>query len=393
MDDAAAFTIMHGRGVRLPKRPTIEYRPGWEVEYDEWAMRLGKAILWAAGKEPKLHLRFQPKSPQWERSELPAAAATLQWQGAHASAVADITLRRDDGQVIVREELTLNEQSGNHDISVPLVRSGKYYLDVVARDAAASPVSPVAAGRHLPATRSPACPRPDWAEIGENLSGSSSCQRRSGAEDRVVVSLIDRRDREIARRTVNSDGAKSAFHFNVEPWFPMLLEVRATLMDGKQEVASAWQFARVVQRHRGQFNFVMWDTPRGNLAPWAEQALAETGVTVHLRGGNPEPWVAAYDIAWIPYTTHIGAPCQPVCWADEDKIQAHVDGIVEKHIAARQHGVFAYSLGDEIVVRGSCLSPHCLEAYREYLQEQYGDIAALNASWGSEYVELRRRCN
>lgn len=384
--DAAAFAIMRGRGVRLPQRPTIDYRPGWEVEYDEWAMRLGKAVLWAAGKEPKLHLRFQPESPQWERSKLPAAAATLQWQGADDGVVVDVTLRRDDGQVIVSETLPLNERSGKHDISVPLVRCGKYYLDAVARDGgkvtgfASTPLDVISRQHEVQL----ALDR-DWAEIGENLSGGVHVTGGLGAEHRVVVSLIDRRDREIARRTVNSDGAKSAFHFNVEPWFPMLLEVRATLMDGKQEIASAWQFARVVRRHRGRFNFVMWDTPRGNLAPWAEQALADSGVTVHLRGGNPEPWVAAHDIAWIPYTTHIGAPCQPVCWADEDKIQSHVDGIVEKHVAARRHGVFAYSLGDEVVVRGSCLEPCCLQAYREYLQQQYGEIAALNASWGSGF--------
>ncbi len=85
--------------------------------------------------------------------------------------------------------------------------------------------------------------------------------------------------------------------------------------------------------------------------------MANTGVTVHLAHGTPQPHLAAYEMAWIPYTTHIGAACQPACWADEAAIQAHVDGIVEKHIPARRHGVFAYSLGDEIAVRGSCLSP------------------------------------
>jgi beta-galactosidase len=39
-------------------------------------------------------------------------------------------------------------------------------------------------------------------------------------------------------------------------------------------------------------------------------------------------------------------------------------------------------------VRGSCLSPSCLEAYRAYLREQYGDLAALNASWGSAYASF-----
>jgi beta-galactosidase len=204
-----------------------------------------------------------------------------------------------------------------------------------------------------------------------------------------VVSLLDRRDRELARQITKPGATEGAFGFDVQPWFPMLLEVRATLMEGMQEVASGWQFARVVKRHRGQFNFVMWDTPGGNLAPVAEESLARSGVTVHLSGSSaPPPLFAAYDMAWIPYTTHLGAACKPACWSDETNIQAYVDGIVEKHVPTRRHGVFVYSLGDEIVVRGSCLSPHCLQAYRKYLQEQYKDIAALNASWGSNYASF-----
>ncbi|MDZ7620410.1 MAG: alpha-amylase family protein, partial [Patescibacteria group bacterium] len=92
-----------------------------------------------------------------------------------------------------------------------------------------------------------------------------------------------------------------------------------------------------------------------------------------------------------PYTTHIAATkdeqgvMTPACWNDDAAIQAYVEKTVNNSIASRQHGVFAYSLGDEIAVRGSCLSPHCLEAYRRYLREQYGEIAALNASWGTQY--------
>ena len=389
VDGATAFTIIQGRGVRLPKRPTIDYRPGWEVEYDEWAMRLGKAILWAAGKEPKLSLTLQSKGKELARATLPAAAGTLQWKGATGPIVADVTLRRDDGEIIVTASQALDEPEGNLDLSIPLVRSGKYHLDVVARDAGrvagftSTPLAVVCQERDVQLALDQ-----DWAEVGQELSGKVQLAGEGRADQRVAIRLIDRRGREIARRIADAATAEQAFRFTVQPWFPMLLEVRATLTDGTDEVASAWQFARVVKRRRGRFNFVMWDTPGGNLAPWAERALAGTGVTVHLRGGSPEPWVAAYDVAWIPYTTHVGAPCKPACWADEDKIQAYVDDVVEKHVPARRHGVFAYSLGDEIVVRGSCLSPHCLTAYRKYLEEQYGDVAALNASWGSNYASF-----
>lgn len=386
---AAAFSILRGRGVRLPKRAAIPYRRGWEADYDRWAMRVGKAILWAAGKEPKLGLTLQPAARDLSRAVLPAAAATMQWQNATLGTVVDVRLRRDDGEVIQTDTQLLDSQQGERELSIPRVRAGQYHLDVVAR-----------AGDLVAAFGSVGCTvvsdravrrvtlDEDWAEVGGQLTGRVQLAGEGQADDGLTISLLDRQGRQIARHTASANAAEQPFRFDVQPWFPMLLEVRATLTDAAGEVASAEQSAHVVKRHRGRFNFVMWDTPRGALAPWAEQALADSGVTVHLAGGTPQPWLAAYAMAWIPYTTHISGPCQPVCWADESQVQSHVEGIVAKCAAARQHGVFAYSLGDEIAVRGSCLSPHCLAAYRRYLQHQYGDIAALNASWASRYASF-----
>ncbi len=396
---ATAFTVMQGRGVRLPSAPNIDYRPGWEVEYDQWNMRLGKAILWAARKEPKLSLTVRPKAEELQRTTLPAAAAKLDWQGAKPGVTADVRLRRDDGRVVLTLKRVLDKPQGTVDLNIPLLRSGRYHLDIVAREGdrvasfASTPLTVVCQRKVTKLTLDP-----DWAEIGRKLSGKVQLEGQGVAGERLIVSLIDPRDREVARQVVKADGAdgantaEGAFSFTVEPWFPMLLEVRATLMDGDDEVASAWQFARVVKRRRGRFNFVMWDTPRGNLAPWAERALAASGVTVHLNSGTPSPGIAAHEMAWIPYTTHVRADLndkgtmKPNCWNDEAAMQSHVDGVVEKQIASRRHGVFVYSLGDEIAVRGSCLSPHCLKAYRNYLREQYKNIAALNASWGSKYA-------
>jgi len=395
---AAAFTVKDGRGVRLPNAPTIGYRPGWEVAYDEWEMRLGKAILWAAGKGPKLGLTLKPQSKELERTTLPGTAATLRWQRARANTVAHVTVRRDDGAVVTTRMHPLSQSDGTVALAIPAVRAGNYVVDVIAR-----------VGKHVVGFGSVpfavTSPRKvaevklaqDWAELGERVSGKVVLSGKPGADERLTVSLLDRRGRVMARHVVKPTATEASFAFEVQPWFPMLLEVRATLMAGSHEIASAWRFAHVVKRHRGRFNFIMWDIPRGTLAPWVEQALANTGVTVRLAASGysvkdttPPPCFAAYEMAWLPYTTHIGKPCKPACWADEAKVQEHVDRIVNKHIPTRRHGVFVYSLGDEIVVRGSCLSPHCLKAYRRYLQEQYKSVAALNASWGTTYANFEQ---
>jgi len=357
-------------------------------------MRVGKAILWAAGKEPKLGVTLRAKSQPLQRAALPGVAATLHWHGATAGTVAQVTLRRDDGQLFFTRQQPLAGPDGATGLIVPALRSGAYYLDVVARrdgrvDGWASTPLTVAHAQTVELTLDPA-----WAEVGQTLAGKVRLTGPVLPGQQMLVQLIDRRRRHIAQQVIAAHASPVAFRFPVQPWFPMLVEVRATLHAGSDELAAAWQFAHVVQRHRGQFNFVMWDVPRGALAPWAEQALATSGVTIHLASGTPPPQLAAYQMAWIPYTTHVDAKqdalgvMKPCCWADAAKIQKHVATIVDKHVAARQHGVFVYSLGDEIAVRGSCLSPHCLAAYRQYLAEQYGDIAALNASWGTHYARF-----
>ncbi|MDZ7617199.1 MAG: hypothetical protein U1E05_09355, partial [Patescibacteria group bacterium] len=134
VDGAAAFAILKGRGVRLPGSPTIEYRRGWEVEYDQWCMRVGKALLWAAGKQPAMGLTLTPKDKELVRTALPGEAATLRWQAAPRGAIVEIRLRRDDGQVALTTRHALDTPEGELEVSAPLVRSGTYWLDAVARD-------------------------------------------------------------------------------------------------------------------------------------------------------------------------------------------------------------------------------------------------------------------
>ena len=403
--DAAAFAVKQGRGVRVSAQPKIDYAPGWEVAYDEWAMRLGKAILWAAGKAPQVQLSLQPTAKELGRAMLPGTAANLSWQGAPAGATCRLTLRRDDGLAVNLPPVSLKAVTGTAAVSIPLVSAGSYWLDAICRDGKS-----VAAFASTPVTVS--SPRQvtgltldrDWGEIGEKLTGKVACTGDiTGADEKLIVSLYDPHGRELMRQNVGPVTTEGSFSFPIEDWLPMLVTVRATLMRGTsvipsspQEISSAWKFARVVKRNRGQFNFLIWDTPGGTLGPYGEQSLADNSVTLQLSGGAPPVYVAANNVAWVPYTTRILAAknpdgtMKPACWNDDAMIQAQVDSIVQKSLPARQHGVFVYSLGDEGDVRGSCASPQCLAAYQNYLQQQYGDIAALNASWGSKYDSFQQ---
>jgi hypothetical protein len=393
----AAFAILKGRGLRLPARPAIAYRPGWEVDYDLWAQRLGAGILWAADRGPAVRMVIDTPTGGVDRASLPAAVAGLRWQAASVQEGLRIEprIRRDDGWTESLPHIEAKEASGGVMLPLPRLREGLYSVDVIARSARgvegfASARLTVSSARRVASLDLDA----DWAEAGGRFAGRvalSGPAPESG--ETLSLGVFDRRGRELARQTLKPASNAASFEVRAEAWMPMLLTVKATLRHGDGEASSAWRFARVVNRRHDTFNFVMWDVPSGALAPYGIEALSRAGVTVFLGGMHSLPTAAAaFETAWVPYSTRILAQrddagvTKPCCWNDEPRIGARVESIATNCIDARRHGVFVYSLGDEGDVRGSCASPACLAAYRDYLRRSYGSVAALNASWGTSYA-------
>ena len=397
-----AFRVGKGRGVALAGVPSIEYAHGWQLQYESWQERFGRAIVWAAGREPEMQLT-------WGRAVV--------WLRAGEATTADIpalkwTNPRKRPVKVTQELLDAHGRSIVSSVSsAPLDRPkgaetfprnpwhidvGDYLYAVTIR----SNRGVEAWARRLHRVQWPdfaidefALDR-NWGEVGGKIGGIVALAKPAAAKDMaLVIRLRDRRGRILAEHRMK-DMTAGTFELPVQPWYPMLVRVEAAVVDGKVTRGSADAWFRVVKRHRGRFNFLMWDVPSGPTGPYAEESLARLGVTLQLRGGAPPLHVAAHDIAWVPYTTRIlekhgkDGLMQPQCWNDAAKVQAFVGGLAEKYRGARQHGVFVYSLGDENHVRGSCRSPHCLQAYRRYLKEIYGDIGKLNASWGSTYKSL-----
>ncbi|MBM3957937.1 MAG: beta-galactosidase, partial [Gemmatimonadetes bacterium] len=383
---AGAFQVGKGRGVELPKLPDIPYEVGWETEYDHWQERLGRAILWAAGKEPQVELRPRLEAPELDRSRLPQKAVGFSWRNPRRTELSiEMSIRSRQGWRLPYWEVKTADAEGEVLNEFLKLRADDYYLDVIARsgngvEAWAASRFKVASDHGVKSVELSTT----WGEVGDTLRGTISLDADLGNKEWVEVRLWDRRNRILMRRRLVAD--QLAFEFRVEPWFPMLVRVEAVRCYGGGDIASAHAWFNVVKRNRGQFNFLIWDVPTGSLAPYAEESLARLGMTLQLKGGTPPRYVAAYETAWVPYTTRIqeahdkDGVMKPFCWNDEAKAAAHVQALADKYREARQHGVFVYSLGDENDVRGSCTSPHCLRAYRQYLAKEYVTIEALNAS-------------
>ena len=392
------YRVGEGRAVTIPGRGEVPYRVGWDVELEYQFERWGRALLWAAGREPEMTLDVEPAGGKIARADLPGQVATVRWTRALPGTQVAVSLRRWDGETTHIASQECSPADGHLPLGIPVLRAGRYHIDAIARsgrgiESWANASFTVMASRTV---NSVALDR-NWGEIGEDLSGRAQLGGAATGDEKVRVRLMDRRGRSLAQQDLDVEGQSVPFRFRIEPWMPMLLRVEAVVMRGDEEVSSAYAFSRVTKRQRKDFNFIMWESPRTDLGPHVLDRLEQLGVSALLFDRNPSLAMAAYEMAHIPYATRIlpgldengimiFEDVKGVCYNDDARAQEIVDRRTARFRPAREHGVLVYSLGDEGAMSGACLSPHCLRAYREYLEAEYGGIEALNASWGTGFT-------
>ena len=405
----AAYDYGKGRIVQMPARPKIGYSPGWEVEYDLWQEKLVRAVLWSARREPAVAIEIRVPA-EVNRARAAAAPVTVAWQGA-TPGTTEITarLRRWDGVEVPLGVRKCDKAAGEATFQLPTVRAGRHHVEVVARDAGATqgwatvPLEVVAAAnvaeialdeRHpLPARPEPGkSPKwqEDWerrgvyvpyVEVGEPIAGTVTLAGDTAGLT-LRVSLFDPQGREL-RREERPAAAEQKFSFVAEPWMPMLVRVEARLLAGSDEVAHAWRFQRITQRKRGKFNTVLWSLPGDEtLGPYAIERLAELGVTAGLEHTAAPINAAAQGMSYVPWSGGGGNVIAQSAeeWAQPDHGKRFAEMVALK---SRGHGVLCYSLGDEIVTQAMGKGPKTDDGFRRYLREAHGDVAKLNAAWGT----------
>ena len=104
---------------------------------------------------------------------------------------------------------------------------------------------------------------------------------------------------------------------------------------------------------------VMWDSADDVLGYYANQSLREAGCNICLKTHAPPNTIAAHGWAQLPYTTPIqdtydrDGRMEPFSWNDEEAVSKHIQEIVNRYRPSSEHGVFAYSLGDEGTTLGA----------------------------------------
>lgn len=419
-DYITAYRLGKGRGVWLnyQAHALSPFRPfSWRnlAEYDYRMLIVGRAVLWAAGKEGVVALGqiLSPEKVQIKRQDKAPAGSVIVHSKRAMTATMRLSLRRaEDGLDIPLEPKTL-ALAENSTVSVPVIlprlRAGDYYLHVIIK----SKTGVEAAGAKLLSVESPygvegVSLDKDYAEQGEQIAGVVRTRGTVPPRARLLLRRRDSYGRILELQELKRQASPNEYAFRIvaSPFDTILMRAEACLQDEGGEVEIKTAEYTVPKRRQGQFNFVMWDGPNDVLGYYAWKQLQEVGYNICLIGSMGEtpreqPSVLrACDTSLVPYSTRILDPkdengyMKPVCWNHEPNVTQYVQKIVNNQVNLRKQGVFVYSLGDEGVTKGCCVHPSCLAAYRQWLKQQYGTIDKLNASWGENYksfeeVDLR----
>ena len=393
-----AYNVGKGRMIVLPARPKLPYDVGWTVKYEYWTEQVGRAMIWAAGREPAMKLNLRLPAETVERGKLAGYTITLNAAGGPPEGTrCSVTLRRWDDQTTRIYDGDL-KTGGKLELRLPALRAGSYHIDALASsprgtEAWATASFEVTTAESVsvkldwntkfedihPEGKSGDWRLP-WGEVGQRIRGE--LQAKLAGKQTARVRLMDHTGRILEQADLAQ--GKQTFDFAIEPWMPQLVRVEGVILEGGSEVAASYEWFLVPKRRQGRYNFVLWGPIEETLGEYAYKNLRDQGVTAILTNLDPDLAAAAYGMTWVPMTGgNVGLFGGADRWVTMGPPEKW-DGWMANRIA-RTHGVLAYSLGDEGPVTGAGITPAAMDVYRNYLRKIYGDIAALNASWGTEF--------
>jgi len=388
IDATSAYDFGVGRILQLPLREKLSYTVDWEMQLDYQMADQGRALLWAAKKEPKARVTI--------KTDPDPRKTTIAWSGAKQGARVYANLRHGAAPLYALFEKEVRD-SGKALLDQPLAPVGSYQIDAFIRtDTGIEDWTSLAVSVERERLLGKLVVAKDWYEIGESLEATIPVPTIE--EYKLHFDVVDKDGRVLQRNEpVLKDGVAS-FSSQVPDWFPMLVRVEAVLTEDSAILETATSYVRITNRKQNQFHFVLWNAHSTDLAPYGAQAMAKYGVTSVLQN-QPLPALSAANLAFVPYAASFRASSHTLtamlddngvlksgCVHDEEGMADFVAETVARAEDARKMGTFVYSLGDENAVRAGCLSEHCRKAYQDYLKNLYGSIEALNTSWGSTYT-------
>ena len=399
---------------------------GVDLPFDIDKQFEGRALFWTAQKEPELKLTVTVGDATIPRVELSSRSIELAWNGETLTAPLELAVRLRSQSLPPRQLPTARDlpaARGTKTYKLPVLSAGRYWVEVIARSDrgteawAVTPIT-VSSVENLRTVRF----KHEWGEAGTPIEGTVDVDTPHRTRRTLHVQAIDRYGRVLSRQVFRSPRKQVAFSIPTYASMPNTVGVEAVLLaDGEPLTRAYTQGAyKIPHRNQDRWNFVGWGRVyNGAYATvFLEESLAQLGITsrietsattwwfMSLAGMNYTPYCSSgiplgadrslRDISFEKYGAHKPLPMVDAngilagynCWNDDAVMPRQLEEFLAAQLGFRRHGVLVYSLGDEGLTFGSCLHPACWQKYRMYLESQYRNIDALNASWGTAFTRF-----
>ena len=386
---------------------------GFDLHRDLYYEARGRAILWAADRQPRLDLSLALPAEAIDRGALADHPLSILWKPTSKGPGGPIRIEarirsaaRGEQNLRVLEGLA--PEGGRATIDLPSLPAGSYRVQAIAsgeKGVEAWTLGPliVTSRQRIAAVRVDR----EWGEAGAPIEGTVTIDTagRDGLE--LHVAAIDRHGRILARQVVENPAEKVSFSLATDAHMPGYLFLEAALVADGQAVCHGYAGGpyTIPRRRHDQWNYMLWGRLYASLfLELGNDLVADSGVTSRIETSHVPWWhMTRAGLNYTPYCSSglyrlpdMG-PQEPMvgddlqlnspdgCWNHEPNASRKLAEHLDAERDFRRHGVLAYSMGDELGVFGSCLRPSCWKVYRQWLQREYGDIEALNDSWGASY--------
>jgi hypothetical protein len=294
------------------------------------------------------------------------------------------TLRDEDFSSIHHE--VIPTAGGDTNVSLPAIRAGRYWLDVIARDEAGASLG---WGSGLVEARSEAKlvlqSDTDVYAVGETVQLDGRLDPVP-VDSRLEMNILDAAGRLLAVADQRADAAFQ-FTYTIADARVAPHTARVTCyVDGAPLVKDSLAF--YVPNHGwDDYHNILWPEPKNHPAPEIVRDVA--GITAIM--GNHETdeegrWAAPAGIRQA--RMNAGSIMTAEVQIDPETGTTRYDHTLEDAIeSSRKFGTVSFALQDErhLTKDPGMPSEEGLSLYRRYLEQQYGSLDALNKEWDSSH--------
>jgi hypothetical protein len=379
----------------------------YEHRYNYHIGLVGKALLWAAGREMQAEWsELPPEGQTLQRAELPMELPVgVNWSGAEGTpAMLQATLRDPLGQVELEEAhaVTLVPGANAIPLDIPRLKHGLHFLDLVlTTDAGVENWATVSFLVDGPGRIAAVTTEKEHYERGETVRATVQFNQDVPERAELRIRARDTNGRIYHEITISDvpGAAEVGFEIPVDRPTTLASHIEVELWEGDEVISFGDAIVFVPKRDFTDFLSVLWCTiANPGVGQVALRQARELGFDAVYHWGNQCGDFqndAMADLMPVQYCTRITLAPDARGWPTgipgdgrlDPKRKVFLEKFKEDVQASMPLGPPYYSLGDENSFQfGIGYSPYELKAYRQFLQQRYGTIARLNEEYGAEYA-------